>query len=239
MDGFGWHHLNPFIKNGISKTGTKHLATPDVKQHKVARTARNIPALWTQKTKQKQKSLRVSTLISKLQEGGWREGKNYKRQNMKNARQQPGSGRLSRECILTTLACMGWKGWGEGKLMIKRHLIKRCLITDNLQILIESWLRINWLLKRQHGLPWWSKSKGTACQGRRHRFHPCSGKTPCLHPTKPMSHSSWARTLKPLPHSENPCNEKSVTASEAPLLSTTREESLNEETKTHAAKTKI
>lgn len=38
----------------------------------------------------------------------------------------------------------------------------------------------------------------------------------CLHPTKPMSHSSWSpRTLKPLPHSENPCNEKSVTASES------------------------
>lgn len=39
-------------------------------------------------------------------------------------------------------------------------------------------IKINWLLKRQHGLPWWSKSKETACQGRRHRFHPCSGKTP-------------------------------------------------------------
>ena len=35
------------------------------------------------------------------------------------------------------------------------------------------------MIKRQgRGLPWWFSDKQSACQGRRHRFHPWSGKIP-------------------------------------------------------------
>ena len=41
------------------------------------------------------------------------------------------------------------------------------------------------------GFPWWLSGKESACQGRRHRFKPCSGKIPCasLRATKSVHHS--------------------------------------------------
>lgn len=116
MDGLGWHHLNPFINNSISKTGTKHLVTPDVKQYKVASTAQKV-FLPSEHRKQKHKNLqrnRVSTLISKLQERGFGEKEEIQIEYEEH-QTTPESGQLSRECILTSLACMG--GRERGKLI--------------------------------------------------------------------------------------------------------------------------
>ena len=44
------------------------------------------------------------------------------------------------------------------------------------------------------GLPWWPSGKEPACQCRRRRFNPCSGKIP--HAAKQLS--PWATTTEPL-----------------------------------------
>ena len=45
------------------------------------------------------------------------------------------------------------------------------------------------------GLPRWLSGKESACQCKRHKFDPWSGKSP--HPTKPKRHNYWACALEP------------------------------------------
>ena len=60
------------------------------------------------------------------------------------------------------------------------------------------------------GFSWWLSGKESACQCRRHRFNPCSGKIPCaseqLSPctttTKLVPYSLGVATIKPTYHSD-------------------------------------
>ena len=50
----------------------------------------------------------------------------------------------------------------------------------------------------QMGLPWWFNGKESACQCRRHRFDPWSGRIPqALGTAKSGRHNFWACTLEP------------------------------------------
>ena len=50
----------------------------------------------------------------------------------------------------------------------------------------------------QMGLPWWFNGKESACQCRRHRFDPWSGRIPqALGTAKSRHHNFWACTLEP------------------------------------------
>ena len=65
------------------------------------------------------------------------------------------------------------------------------------------WLQKHWEVTKCHwiahfqtsfwGLPWWLSGKESACQCRRHRFDPWSGKIP--HATEQLS--LWATTVEP------------------------------------------
>ena len=62
------------------------------------------------------------------------------------------------------------------------------------------------LKKDRIGLPWWLSGKVSACQCRRHRFHPWSLKIP--HATdqlSPVHHNCWACALEPRGAPEPTC----------------------------------
>ena len=52
-----------------------------------------------------------------------------------------------------------------------------------------------WLISIRRGLPWWLSDKESACQCRRHRFDPWSGKI--LHAVEQLS--PCATTTEPVP----------------------------------------
>ena len=73
------------------------------------------------------------------------------------------------------------------------------------------------------GLPWWLTGKQSACQGRRHRFDPQSGKIP--HPAKQLS--SCMTTTEPVPEAWepqllSPCD--ATTEARAPSLCSVKRE---------------
>ena len=61
-------------------------------------------------------------------------------------------------------------------------------------------------LRHNAGLPWWLSDKESACQCRRHRFHPWSGKiprapkqqSPCTTTAEPVIQSPGTATTEPV-----------------------------------------
>ena len=58
------------------------------------------------------------------------------------------------------------------------------------------------------GLPWWLSGKESACQCRRHRFDPWSGRIPHASEQLIVCHNYWACALEPMVPKRSQCNEK-------------------------------
>ena len=84
------------------------------------------------------------------------------------------------------------------------------------------------IFKKCSGLPWWLSAEESACQCRRHRFNPSSGKIPhraCA--LEPGSHNHWSLEAWTLCSTTGETTTRSlhITTREWPLLTATRERS--------------